>query len=59
MCVKFAPACITHRELLKTLEPYPRSHRLVSSLSPRIAAKRKNHLAIARPNNEATLCDLM
>ena len=39
MCVKFAP--------------YPRSHRLVSSLSPRIAAKRKNHLAIALPYNEA------
>ena len=36
-----------------TLEPYPRSHRLVSLLSPRIAAERKNHLAIARPSNEA------
>ena len=36
-----------------TVEPYPRSHRLGSSLSPRIAAERKNHLAIARACNEA------
>ena len=36
-----------------TLEPYPRSHRLGSSLSPRIAAERKIQLEIARPYNEA------
>ena len=36
-----------------TLETYPRSHRLGSSLSPRIAAECKNPLAISRPYNEA------
>ena len=41
MCVKFATA---------TLEQYPRIQRLVS---PRIATEHKNHLAIARPYNEA------
>ena len=35
-----------------TVEPYPRSQRLGSLLSPRIA-ERKNHLAIARAYNEA------
>ena len=56
VCLKLAPACITHRALQRQ-EPYPRIHRLLSSLSPLfstalkysplIAAERKYHLATA------------
>ena len=53
MCVKFSPSCAR-----ATVEPYPRSHRLRSSLSPRIAAERKNHLAITRACNEANTVEI-
>ena len=36
-----------------TVEPHPRSHRQGRRESPRIAARLKNHLAIARACNEA------
>ena len=50
MCVYLLPLALSGATA--TLEPYPRIHRLVLSLSPRIAAERKNHLAIARPYKE-------
>ena len=56
MCLKLAPACITHRAVqrlknctLGFIDYCRRSPRY----SPLIAAERKYHLATARPYNEA------
>ena len=55
--MKFAPARLLYAQgATATVEPYHRSHRLGSSL--RIAVERKNHLAIARPYNEANTVEI-